>query len=68
MEFPDVAFKSTYPMIGPLVRQLDGAELAHINVLGLTHLHDMPNLWVNHGLLIALVERFHSEMNTFHLP
>ena len=23
---------------------------------------------VNHGLLTALVERFHSEMNTFHLP
>lgn len=28
----------------------------------------MPNLWVNHSLLNALVERFHSETNTFHLP
>jgi hypothetical protein len=28
----------------------------------------MPDLRVNHGLLTALVEGFHSEMNTFHLP
>ena len=68
MDFPDVAFRASYPVIGPLVRQLDGAELAHIDVLGLTHLRDMPDLRVNHDLLTALVEHFHSETNTFHLP
>lgn len=28
----------------------------------------MPDIRVNHGLLTALVERFHFEHNTFHLP
>lgn len=27
----------------------------------------MPDIHVNHGLLTALVERFHSEHKTFHL-
>lgn len=28
----------------------------------------MPDIHVNHEMLTALVERFHSEHNTFHLP
>ena len=39
-----------------------------MDALGLTHLCDVPNIRVNHGLLGALVERFYLKMNTFHLP
>ena len=44
------------------------ADLAHIERLGLFSLCQIPVVMVNPGLLTALVERFHSEMNTFHLP
>lgn len=50
------------------MRDLDDADMAHIERLGLTSLCRIPALLVNHGLLTALVERFHSETNTFHLP
>ena len=36
--------------------------------MGLTHLCDLPDIRVNHGLLGALVECFYLETNTFHLP
>ena len=55
-------------MYGPLLRSLDAADLAHIERLGLSSLCRIPAVTVNHGLLTALVERFHSETNTFHLP
>lgn len=66
--FPDVGFWSHYPTIGALVRYLDAIELKHIDTLGLSHLCDIPDIWVIHDLLIALVEHFHLKMNTFHLP
>ena len=50
-----------------LVWELDDGKWAHIDALGLTHLCDLPDIRVNHDLLGALVERFHSETNTFHL-
>ena len=42
--------------------------MAHIERLGLSSLCQIPALLVNHGLLTALVEHFHSKTNTFHLP
>lgn len=40
--------------------------MAHIDRLGLSYLFWIPTVLVNHDLLIALVEHFHSEMNMFH--
>ena len=67
-DFGSIAFRLHFPMISHLVRELDDGERAHIDALRLTHLCDLPDIWVNHGLLGALVEHFHSKMNTFHLP
>ena len=66
--FGDISFRSHFPLYGPLLRSLDAGELAHIERLGLSSLCRIPAVMVNHGLLTDLVERFHSEMNTFHLP
>lgn len=51
-----------------LVHELSDVDKAHIDLCGFTHLLDMSYIRVNHGMLNALVERFHSEHNTFHLP
>lgn len=66
--FKDVSFRSHYPPYGALVLDLDDTDMAHIERLGLTSLCRIPALLVNHGLLIAFVEHFHSKTNTFHLP
>ena len=42
--------------------------MVHIDRLGLSHLCQIPIVLVNHRLLTALVEHFHLETNTFHLP
>ena len=67
-DFGSIAFRSHFSTIGHLIQELDDGEWAHIDAMGLTHLCDLPDIWVNHGLLGALVERFHSKTNTFHLP
>ena len=67
-DFGGIAFRSHFSAIGHLIQELDDQELAHIEAMGLTHLCDLPDIRVNHGLLGALVEHFHSETNTFHLP
>ena len=66
--FGDITFQSHYPQYGPLLQSLDATDLAHIEHLGLSSLCQIPAVIVNHSLLTALVERFHSETNTFHLP
>ena len=66
-DFRGIAFRSHFSAIGHLIQELDDQERAHIDAMGLTHLCDLPDIRVNHGLLGALVERFHSKMNTFHL-
>lgn len=66
--FDDVSFRSHYPLYRALVWSLDDVDMEHIDRLGLTSLCRILALLVNHGLLTALVECFHSEMNTFHLP
>ena len=66
--FGDIAFWSHYPPYGPLLRSLDAADLAHIERLGLSLFFWIPTVMVNHGLLTALVERFHAETNTFPFP
>lgn len=50
-----------------LVRHLSKVEQVHIDLCGLTHLLRLPDICVNHGMLMALVEHFHSKHNTFHL-
>lgn len=50
-----------------LLYELSNIDRAHINLCGFTHLLQMPDIRVNHGILIALVEWFHPEHNTFHL-
>lgn len=64
----DIQFQCTYPSTMRLVRQLSDAQRAHIEACGFGHLLQMLVIRVNHKLLSALVERFHSEHNTFHLP
>ncbi|XP_059068501.1 protein MAIN-LIKE 2-like [Cryptomeria japonica] len=65
---PDIQFQCTYPPTMRLVRQLAATRRAHIEACGFGHLLQMPNIHVNHELLSALVKRFYSEHNTFHLP
>lgn len=65
---PHVLFKCVYPPMMTLVHQLSDVDRAHIDLCGLPHLLDLPDIRVNHGMLTALVERFHSEHNTFHFP
>ena len=50
------------------MQSLDDIDMAHIDRLGLSHLCWIPVVLVNHNLLTALVEHFHSKTNTFHLP
>ena len=61
-------FRSHYLPYGALIQSLDATDMAHIERLGLSSLCQILVVLVNHGLLIALVEHFHLEMNTFHLP
>ena len=42
--------------------------MAHIDRLRLSSLCWIPSVLVNYSLLTTLVEHFHLEMNTFHLP
>ncbi|XP_059068551.1 protein MAINTENANCE OF MERISTEMS-like [Cryptomeria japonica] len=51
-----------------LVRELTDVQRAHIDACELGLLLDTLDIRVNHGLLSAIVERFHPEHNTFHLP
>lgn len=51
-----------------LVHELSDAKRAHIDLYGFRYLLQMPDIHVNHGMLTALVDHFHSEHNTFHLP
>ena len=67
-DFDSIAFRSHFSVIGHLIQDLGDGEQVHIEAMGLTHLCDLPNIRVNHSLLGALVEHFHSKMNTFHLP
>ena len=66
-DFGSIAFRLHFSAIDHLTQDLDDGERAHIEAMGLTHLCDLPNIQVNHGLLGVLVERFHSKRNTFHL-
>lgn len=43
-------------------------QRVNISLCAFRYLLQMPNICVNHGMLTTLVERFHSEHNTFHLP
>lgn len=64
---PHVLFQCVYPPT-MIVHELFDIDRDHIDLCGFTHLLQMSDIRVNHGMLTALVERFHSENNTFHLP
>lgn len=51
-----------------LVHELSDISWAYIDLCRLTHLLQLLDIHVNHGMLTTLVESFHSEHNTFHLP
>lgn len=51
-----------------LVPELSQVEVRCIDACGLCHLLYMASITHNRGLLTTLVERWHSELNTFHLP
>lgn len=68
MCLPPVLFRCVYPPTMALVHDLSEVEQAHVDMCGLTHLMRLPDIRLNHGILTALVEWFHSEHNTFHLP
>ena len=42
--------------------------MQYIDAVGLTRLFKVPNMEVDHALITALVERWHPETHTFHLP
>ena len=42
--------------------------MQYIDAVGLTGLFKVPNMEVNHALIMALVEWWRPEMHTFHLP
>ena len=42
--------------------------MQYIDAVGLTGLFKVPDMEVNHALITALVERWHPETHTFHLP
>ena len=42
--------------------------MQYIDAAGLTELFKVPDMEVDHALIMALVERWHPETNTFHLP
>ena len=67
-DFGSIAFRLHFSAIGYLIQDLDDGKRVHIKAMGLIHLCDLPDIQVNHGLLGALVECFHLEINTFHLP
>lgn len=67
VRLPPVLFRCVYPPTMELVWHLSEVEHAPIDVCGLTHLLSFLDICVNHGILTTLVERFHSEHNTFHL-
>lgn len=51
-----------------LIPDLDTATVRHIDVCGLRHLLYMPEIRINKGLLTILIERWHSDHNSLHLP
>ena len=42
--------------------------MQYIDAAGLTGLFKVPNMEVDHALIMALVERWRPETHTFHLP
>lgn len=51
-----------------LIPYLYAIAIRHIDACGLRHILYMPKIRMNRGLLIALVERWHSDHNSFHFP
>ena len=47
---------------------LDPRIMQYIDAAGLTGLFKVPDMEVDHALIMALVERWHPETHTFHLP
>lgn len=50
-----------------LIPDLDASAIRHIVACRLRHLLYMPKIKMNRGLLTALVKRWHSDLNAFHL-
>ena len=48
------------------MRHLFTDDTIVLKTMGFSWLLYMPHIWVNHGLLIDFVERWHGEHNTFH--
>lgn len=67
IQLPDILFRCVYPPMMGLVHSLSDADRAHIDLCSFGHLLHMLDIHVNHGVLTALAERFHSKHNTFHL-
>ena len=42
--------------------------MQYIEAIGLTALFKVPDMEVDHALIMSLVERWHPETHTFHLP
>ena len=49
-------------------RGLDPRIMQYIEATGLTGLFKVPDMEVDHALITTLVERWHPETHTFHLP
>ena len=47
---------------------LDPRIMQYIDVAGLTGLFKVPDMEVDHALIMTLVERWRSKTHTFHLP
>lgn len=61
-----VQSRERFPRPWILIPRLSQVDLDIIERCRLISLLDMPRFTVNRGLLTALVERWHSDTNTFH--
>lgn len=58
----------SHPSTKRLYVSLPDPMRVHLASCGFEYLIWLPKIRVNHGLLIDLIERFHSKTQTFHLP
>ena len=65
-----VLFRSRehYPPTMVIQERLTDADWGHVQLCGLEHVHEWPDLRAHTAQLSALIERWHTPTGSFHLP
>ncbi|XP_059065331.1 protein MAIN-LIKE 2-like [Cryptomeria japonica] len=63
-----LASREHWPMTMSLYHELGRDELEVLNALGLHYVGRWPRIWAHTTMMTALVERWDSQYNIFHLP